>query len=68
MHMRTGAIAIAAALAGLIAVTSPAAACPNGYEAVWIQGHKVCRIKLPKLDLKLETKREPKKAPVLKAQ
>ena len=39
--MKAGAFAAAAAVAGLIALSAPAEACPNGYEAVWIQGNKV---------------------------
>jgi hypothetical protein len=30
--------------AGLSAIAGPAFACPNGYKAVWIQGHKICQI------------------------
>ncbi len=30
---------------GLAALAAPAAACPAGYHATWIQGHKICQIK-----------------------
>ena len=50
--MRTALMAAAAAVAGLAGLAGPAAACPNGYETVWIQGNPVCRIKTPRLPLK----------------
>jgi hypothetical protein len=45
-------VAAVVALGGFAALAQPAFACPNGYEAVWIQGHKICKIKTPKLPLK----------------
>jgi hypothetical protein len=65
--MKTGAFGAAVAMVGLVAAATPAGACANGYEAVWIQGHKVCRVKLPKLNLKVKTKPEPKKSPAIKS-
>lgn len=65
--MKAGALAVATALAGLIALAAPAAACPAGYEAVWIQGHRVCKVKTPKLNLKAKTKRELSRASAFKA-
>jgi hypothetical protein len=56
------AIAAVVALGGIAALAQPAFACPNGYEAVWIQGNKVCKIKTPKLPLKANTGPEQKKA------
>ena len=54
---------------GLSALVQPALACPNGYEAVWIQGNKVCKIKTPKLPLKAKQGGELKKTTgALKAQ
>jgi hypothetical protein len=38
-------------------------ACSNGYEPVWIQGHKLCKIKTPKLPIKAKQGYEPGKAP-----
>jgi hypothetical protein len=61
--MKTGAFAAIIAMVGLVAAATPAGACPNGYEAVWIQGHKVCRIKLPKLKLKAKQKPDLSKTP-----
>lgn len=40
---------------GMAALAQPAAACSNGYEPVWIQGSKVCKIKTPKMGLKANT-------------
>ena len=61
--MKAGAFAAAAAVRGSRSrCSAPAEACPNGYEAVWIQGNKVCQIKTPKLNLKAKTKHELKKA------
>jgi hypothetical protein len=65
--MKAGVFAAATAAAGLIALSAPAGACPNGYEAAWIQGNKVCRIKTPNLNLKAKTKRELKKAATIKS-
>ena len=45
-------IAAAAAACGFAALSVPAAACPNGYEKVKIQGHSICKIKMPVLPLK----------------
>lgn len=55
------AIAAVVALGGIAALAQPAFACPNGYEAVWIQGNKVCKIKTPKLPLKANQGPEQKK-------
>jgi hypothetical protein len=52
------ALALALAAAGLLTFVQPASACPAGYEAVWIQGHKVCKIKTPNLSLKAKEKRQ----------
>lgn len=64
-------IAVSAALvtaAAMLALASPAGACPNGYEAVWIQGHKVCRVKLPNLQFQVKTNPEPGgKSPALRS-
>ena len=57
--MRTNLFALFVAAAGLTAIAQPAAACPNGYESVWIQGHKICKIKTPKLPIKAKQAREP---------
>jgi hypothetical protein len=51
--MKSGLIAAIVALGGLAALAQPAAACPAGYEAVWIDGNKVCKFKTPKLPLKV---------------
>ena len=51
------------AAAGFAALTQPAMACGAGYEPVWIQGNKVCKIKTPKLPIKAKQKYEPGKAP-----
>jgi hypothetical protein len=40
---------------GMMTLAPPAYACSAGYEAVWIQGNKVCKIKTPKLGLKANT-------------
>lgn len=37
------AISAIAAIA-TFATIGAASACPNGYKAVWIQGHKICQI------------------------
>jgi len=55
------------AAVGMTALAQPASACPAGYEAVWIQGNKVCKIKTPKFDLKANTGPELKKSSTLKA-
>ena len=55
------------ATAGLCAFVQPALACSNGYEAVWIQGNKVCKIKTPKLSLKAKQAPEPAKTRSLKS-
>jgi hypothetical protein len=60
--MKNGLIAAAVTVIGLSALVQPALACPNGYEAVWIQGNKVCKIKTPKLPLKAKQGGELKKA------
>ena len=39
----------------------------GGYEPVWIQGHKICKIKTPKLGLKANTGPELKKSATFKA-
>ena len=61
--MRTPLIAAIFAAAGFAALTQPAMACGAGYEPVWIQGNKVCKIKTPKLPIKAKQKYEPGKAP-----
>ena len=53
--MKSHIIAAAVAAAGMAVLAQPAAACSNGYESVWIQGHKICKIKTPKLGLKANT-------------
>jgi hypothetical protein len=55
------------AAAGLCAFVQPASACSNGYEAVWIQGNKVCKLKTPKLSLKAKQTPEPAGARELKS-
>ena len=55
------------AAAGLCAFVQPASACSNGYEAVWIQGNKVCQIKTPKLSLKAKQAPETATARSLKS-
>lgn len=50
--MKSRIITAAIAAAGMAVIAQPAAACPNGYESVWIQGHHICKIKTPKLGLK----------------
>ena len=54
------------AAVGMTALAQPAFACPAGYEAVWIQGNMVCKIKTPKFDLKADTGPELKKKATLK--
>ena len=67
--MKNGLITAAVTAVGLSALVQPALACPNGYEAVWIQGNKVCKIKTPKLPLKAKQGGELKKTTgALKAQ
>lgn len=56
--MKTRLIAVVIAAGGLAALAQPASACPAGYEPVWIQGHMVCKLKTPKLPLKVKEKRE----------
>lgn len=34
-----------AATAALVSLVGPAAACPAGYVAGWVQGHKICHIR-----------------------
>jgi hypothetical protein len=55
------------AAVGITALAQPAFACANGYEPVWIQGNKVCKIKTPKFDLKADTGPELKKKATFKA-
>jgi hypothetical protein len=33
------------ATAAFVSLAAPASACPAGYVAGWIQGHKICHIK-----------------------
>ena len=61
--MRASLMAAILAAAGFTALSQPAMACANGYEPVWIQGHKVCKIKTPKLPLKAKQGHELTKAP-----
>ncbi len=61
--MRTPVIAAIFAAAGFAAITQPAMACGAGYEPVWIQGNKVCKIKTPKPPIKAKQGYEPGKAP-----
>lgn len=61
--MRTPIIAAIVAAFGLAGLAQPAMACAAGYEAVWIQGNKVCKIKTPKMGLKAKQGRELGKAP-----
>jgi hypothetical protein len=65
--MKAPILAAIFAAVGMTALAQPASACPNGYEPVWIQGNKVCKIKTPKLDLKADTGRELKKNSTFKA-
>lgn len=60
--MRSAIIAAIVAAAGFGGLAQPALACANGYEAVWIQGHKICRIETPKLPIKAKQGYEPGKA------
>lgn len=53
--MKAPIIAAALAAIGMSAIAQPAHACSAGYESVWIQGHKICKIKTPKLGLKANT-------------
>lgn len=53
--MKGSLIAATVAAFGMTALAQPAAACSAGYESVWIQGNKVCKIKTPKLGLKANT-------------
>lgn len=57
--MKTPIFAAMLAAASMAVIAQPAAACPNGYESVWIQGNRVCKIKTPKLDLKAKQGFEP---------
>jgi hypothetical protein len=61
--MRAPLIAAMVAAAGFTVLAQPAMACSNGYEPVWIQGHKLCKIKTPKLPIKAKQGYEPGKAP-----
>jgi hypothetical protein len=65
--MKSRIIAAFFAAAGMAIIAQPASACPNGYESVWIQGNKVCKIKTPKFDLKANTGPELKKSATFKA-
>jgi hypothetical protein len=65
--MKSRIIAAFFAAAGMAAIAQPAAACPNGYEQVKIQGHYICKIKTPKLGLKANTAPELKKSATFKA-
>ena len=65
--MKSLIIAAAIAAAGMAALAQPAAACSAGYESVWIQGHKICKIKTPKLGLKADTGPQLKKSATFKA-
>jgi hypothetical protein len=65
--MKSRIIAAVFAAVGMAVIAQPAAACPNGYESVWIQGNKVCKIKTPKFDLKADTGPQLKKNSTFKA-
>jgi hypothetical protein len=65
--MKSRIIASIFAAVGMAAIAQPAAACPNGYEQVKIQGHYICKIKTPKLDLKANTGPQLKKNATFKA-
>lgn len=65
--MRTPIIATVFAAIGIAALTQPASACPAGYEAAWIQGNMVCKIKTPKLGLKANQGRQLHKSSTFKA-
>ena len=65
--MKTPIIATVFAAFAMAALTQPASACPAGYEAAWIQGNMVCKIKTPKLGLKANTGPELKKSSTFKA-
>ncbi|MBN9260610.1 MAG: hypothetical protein J0I57_22760 [Hyphomicrobium sp.] len=65
--MKTPIIAAIFAAVGMTAIAQPAFACPNGYESVWIQGNRVCKIKTPKLGLKAKQGHELKKSTTFKA-
>ncbi len=57
--MKAPMIAAAIAALSMTALAQPAAACPNGYERVQIQGHSICKIKTPKLGLKAKQAVQP---------
>ena len=65
--MKSRIIASVFAAAGMAIIAQPASACSNGYESVWIQGHKICKIKTPKLGLKANTGPELKRNATFKA-
>ena len=65
--MKSRIIAALFAASGMAVIAQPAAACPNGYEQVKIQGHYICKIKTPKLGLKANTGPELKKSATFKA-
>ena len=57
----------AIAAAATFATIGAASACPNGYKAVWIQGHKICQIDASASNtLTSQPKREPTRAAVKK--
>lgn len=61
--MRTPLIAAIVGAFGFVGLAQPVMACANGYEPVWIQGNKVCKIKTPKLPIKAKAAHEPAKSP-----
>lgn len=65
--MKSRIIASLFAATGMAVLAQPAAACPNGYERVRIQGHYICKIKTPKLDLKANTGPQLKQSATFKA-
>ena len=65
--MKSRIITALIAAAGMAAVTQPAAACPNGYESVWIENHRICKIKTPKLGLKAKQGKQLQKQNTFKA-
>ena len=65
--MKSRIIAAVFAAVGIAAIAQPAAACSAGYESVWIQGHKICKIKTPKLGLKANTGPQLTKSATFKA-
>ena len=65
--MKSHIVASIFAAVGMAVLAQPAAACSAGYESVWIQGNKVCKIKTPKLGLKANTGPELKKSATFKA-